>query len=102
MTVEERLDRIEHLSVGWLEERRRDHEEYIRRWRDTQEQIDTTWKAIHRLAEEARSAAVEFRTMLAEMRIETERRDQKTDERIQTLVSSIGDLIRAMRPKDLQ
>jgi hypothetical protein len=73
MTVEERLDRI-----------------------------DATWKAIHRLAEEARSAAVEFRTMLAEMRIETERRDQKTDERIQTLVSSIGDLIRAMRPKDLQ
>jgi predicted nucleic acid-binding Zn-ribbon protein len=66
------------------------------------DRIDATWKAIQRLAEESRSAAVEFRTMLAELRTEAERRDQKTDERIQALVSSIGDLIRAMRPKDLQ
>jgi hypothetical protein len=40
MTIEERLDRIEHITAGLAEERRRDREEYRQLWRETQRQIN--------------------------------------------------------------
>ena len=58
MTIEERFERIEHVTAGLAEERRKDREEYRQLWRETQRQInDLTIKiadtndGISRLAE---------------------------------------------------
>ena len=40
MTTEERLDRIEHLTAGLAEERRKGREEYRQSWRETQKQLN--------------------------------------------------------------
>ncbi len=39
MTTEERPDRIEHITAGLAEERRKDREEARQLWRNTQQQI---------------------------------------------------------------
>ena len=89
MTTEERFERIEHVTAGIAEERRKDREEYRQLWRDTQRQInelaarmnDLTVKmadtsdTITRLAEESRAA------------------DQQLGARIEALVSAIGQFL---------
>jgi hypothetical protein len=88
MTSDERLERIEHLTAGLAEERRKDREEYKTLWRDTQlseESVDITIKLreadsrlearIHQLADESRAA------------------DQRLEERIGSLVSAIGQFL---------
>ncbi|MGC9949992.1 MAG: hypothetical protein ABSF64_26800 [Bryobacteraceae bacterium] len=86
MTIEERFERIEHVTAGLDEERRKDREESRQLWRDTQRQInelavrmnDLTIKladtndAITRFAEESRAA------------------DRQLGERIEALVSAMG------------
>ncbi|MBZ5726874.1 MAG: hypothetical protein LAP87_17995 [Acidobacteriia bacterium] len=86
MTIEERFERIEHLTAGMAEERRKDREEHRQLWRDTQRQLnDLTFKiadtndAITRLADETRAAD----RLLREA-------DQRLGERIDSLVSAIG------------
>jgi hypothetical protein len=101
MTVEERLDRIEHISAGLAEERRKDREEYKMLWRDTND-------AIKRLADETRVGVDKFRKeTLAADRMLGQRIDQlggRLDQmgqqlegvgaRIDGLVSAIGTLLR--------
>ncbi len=90
MTIEERFERIEHVTAGLSEERRKDREEYRQLWRETQRELheltlkiadtndtvarlaDETQKKIDRLAEESRAA------------------DKRLGERIEALVSAIG------------
>jgi flagellar hook-associated protein FlgK len=93
MTTEERFERIEHVTAGLAEQARKEREENRQLWRDTQRQLnelsarvnDLTLKiadtndAITRLAEESRAA------------------DQQLRERIDSMVSAIGELIRAPR-----
>jgi hypothetical protein len=90
VTIEERFERIEHVTAGLAEERRKDREENRQIWRDTQRQIseltvrmsDLTFKiadtndAITRLADESRAA------------------DQKLGQRIDSLVRAIGEMLR--------
>jgi hypothetical protein len=54
MTTEERLQRIEHLTVGLAEERRKDREEYKSFWRDTQRHLPDTQRQLDQLARETR------------------------------------------------
>jgi len=89
VTIDERLDRIEHVTAGLDEERRRDREENRQLWRDTQRQLnevatrmsDLTVKiadtndTITRFAEESRAA------------------DRQLGERIDALVSAIGKML---------
>jgi hypothetical protein len=49
MTIEERFERIEHVTAGLAEAYRKDREENRQLWRDTNRQIE-------RLAEESRAA----------------------------------------------
>ena len=100
MTIEERFERIEHVTAGLAEERRKDREENRQIWRDTQRQIDETQRQINaltlkiadtndtiaRLAEESREA---------DRRIAEESReaDRRLVERIDALVSAIGKLL---------
>jgi hypothetical protein len=103
MTSEERLNRIEHLTAGIAEERRKDREEYKGLWRDTQRQLsevsirlvqlseaDSRLEArIEQLAEEARAAAAEARVAAAESRAA----DKRLEQRIADLVSGFGEFI---------
>ena len=75
MTIEERFERIEHVTASLAEERRKDREESRQLWRDTQRQIgelatrmsELTLKvadtndAVTRLAEESRAADQQLR-----------------------------------------
>ena len=40
MTIEERFERIEHVTAGMAEERRRDRVESRQLWRETQRQLN--------------------------------------------------------------
>jgi len=40
MTTDERFERIEHVTAGLAEDRRKDREEFRALWRDTQRQLD--------------------------------------------------------------
>jgi hypothetical protein len=86
MTIEERFEKIEHVTAGIAEERRKDREEYRQLWRETRREMhevalkmnDLTLKiadtndTVARLAEESRAA------------------DKRLGERIESLVSAIG------------
>jgi len=100
MTVEERLDRIEQLHAEQLELAKQDRIAYIAWKRDMESQVQATWRAIERYADENRKGFAESRRLMddgmAEMRKEIAARDKATDERINKLVSGIGELIRRM------
>jgi len=96
MTTEERLDRIEHVTAGMAEERRKDREEDRQLWRDTQRQInelsartlqmgDELRYAIDRMAEESRAAHKRL-----------EDADERLHQRIDGLTTAIGQLITRM------
>ena len=87
MTIEERFEPIEHYTAGMAEERRKDREEARQLWRDTQRHLNEltlkladTNDVVTRLAEESLAA------------------DKKLGERIDSLVSGIGELLRTLRP----
>lgn len=97
MTVEERFERIEHVTAALAEERRKDREEYRQLWRETNQAItrlaDESRAAdarlerkIDRVAEEVRNVASDLRQFAAEARAA----DQELRERIESLVSAFG------------
>jgi hypothetical protein len=93
MTTEERFERIEHVTAGLAEERSKDREENRQLWRETQRQLNEltikvadTNDAIARLADEVRNNTEAARVA-----------DQELRERISSLVSAIGEMIRAPR-----
>lgn len=98
MTSEERLDRIEHLTAGWIEQSKKEHEENRALWRQTQEQIDETGRLIRELAnrsnEQYERYQAESREQTRRLREEMAARDRVTDERIAQLVTAIGAFIR--------
>ncbi|MGO4881925.1 MAG: hypothetical protein ACLP59_14020 [Bryobacteraceae bacterium] len=101
MTTEERFERIEHVTAGLAEERRKDREEFRGLWRDTQRQLnELTEKVaaltdrIATLAEDSRAADQRLADRMEERDRETDRRFRDTDARIASLVSAIGEFIR--------
>ena len=99
MTTEERFARIEHITAGIAEERRKDREEYRQLWRDTQRQIHETNAAVSALALKLDDAV----TRLADqIYAETERAraaEQELRDRVAAVVSAIGDLISRLPPR---
>jgi hypothetical protein len=100
MTTEERFERIEHVTAGLAEERRKDREEYRQLWRDTQRQInELTFKiadtndAISRLADETQKSIDLMAKDNARFAAETRAADQALRERIEALVSAIGQIL---------
>jgi hypothetical protein len=92
MTTDERFERIEHVTAGLAEERRKDREEFRGLWRETQRQLneltiqvvevdDRLGKRIEALAEESRAA------------------DRRLGERIEKLVSAMGEFIASQTRK---
>jgi septal ring factor EnvC (AmiA/AmiB activator) len=100
MTTDERFERIEHVTAGIAEERRKDREEYKALWRDNQRQINDLATGLNTLRSHVAELAVETRIRIEEIgdRIEqlagqSRAEDKRLGERIDQLVSAIGQLI---------
>jgi uncharacterized protein YlxW (UPF0749 family) len=89
MTTEERFERIEHVTAGLAEERRKDREEFRTLWRDTQRQLNELTQNVANLSDRIGALADEA----AARDRETDRRFRETDARIDRLVLAIGEFI---------
>jgi hypothetical protein len=98
MTPEDCFARIEHVTAGLAEQRKKEREENRQLWRDTQRQLnelalrisevdERLGKRIQELAEEA---AERDRQALERDR-ESQERDKRLGERIEALVSAMGE-----------
>jgi chromosome segregation ATPase len=89
MTTEERFERIEHLTAGLAEERRKDREEYRTLWRDTQRQLNELGTRVVQLSE----ADSRLEARIEQLAEESRAADQRLEERIGSLVSAVGQFI---------
>ncbi len=97
MTVEERLERIEHITAGFAEERRKDREEYKQLWRDTQKQIEQltqqvaeTNAAVKEVDQRLGKRIEELSEGVDRFAQESRAADQRLGDRIESLVSAMG------------
>ncbi len=115
VTTEERFERIEHVTAGLAEERRKDREEFRSLWRGTQRHIDEVavnlskltvqvaemddrlGARIEALAEESRAADQRSR----ERDQRSRERDQRLSERIESLVSAMGEFLASQTRKQI-
>ena len=101
MTIDERIERLEHITAAHIEQAKKDYEENRRLWREHQTDIEAIWKRMDRGFEEMRSEMRSgfersrqfFDRGMAEMRREMAARDEIMDRRIGALVSAIGKLV---------
>jgi hypothetical protein len=96
MTTEERFDRIEHLTAGIAEERRKDRDEYKALWRDTQRQLNEVSARLVQLSEadeEARAADKRLEARIEQLAGESRAANKLLEERITALVSGFGEFI---------
>ena len=96
MTAEERFERIEHVTAGLAEERRKDREEFRSLWRDTQRQLNELTHNVANLGDRIAALAEEAaaRDRETDRRFqETDRRMRETDARIEKMTSAMGQFI---------
>jgi hypothetical protein len=98
MCIDERIERVEHITAAHIEPAKKDYDENRRLWREQQTDIAAIWKRIEdrdrewdrRMAESRR----QFDAGMQAMREEMASRDQVMDKRIGDLVGAIGELNR--------
>lgn len=90
MTVEERLERIEHITAGLAEERRKDRDEYKQLWRDTQRQFREIDERLGRRLEELADRIDRLGDKIDRIAVESRAADQRVGDRIESLVSAMG------------
>jgi hypothetical protein len=95
MTTEERFERIEHLTAGMAEERRKDREEYKALWRETDRRLNEFAAGMVELRRHVGLLAVDTRLRIVEL-VEA---GERTDARIAALVSAIGEHVRLGHPQ---
>ena len=104
MTIDERFERIEHVTAGLVEQWRKEREENRQLWRDTQRQIENTQRQIDQFAAESRASDERLKRRIEELgeefRAEDKRLreimlegDRRLQERIDSLVSAMGKFI---------
>jgi uncharacterized protein involved in exopolysaccharide biosynthesis len=100
MTIEERFERIEHITAGIAEERRKDRDEYKALWRDTQRQLNELGARVLQMSEETHDAEAQLReadrrleARIAQLAEESRAANQRLEERIETLVSRFGEVL---------
>jgi hypothetical protein len=103
VTIDERIEKLEHVTAAHIEQARKDYEENRRLWREQQADIAAIWKASERRSEEVdrrfREVAEgqrETDRMLRQYAAESREREQRLDQRIGDLVSAIGELVRRL------
>jgi hypothetical protein len=101
VTIEERFERIEHVTAGLVEERRKDREEDRQLWRDTQRQISDLAQNTQRQIDQLTQKITDTNHAITRMgeRIEAVNqaavdRDDALGQRLADLVSGIGELLR--------
>jgi hypothetical protein len=100
MTTEERFERIEHITAGLAEERRKDREEYRQLWRDTQRQINETNAAVAALTFKIADTSDTVTRITEDLALQIHASDERAKaaeqelrDRISSLVSGIGEFI---------
>ena len=100
MTTEERFERIEHVTAGLAEERRKDREEFRTLWRDTQRQINDVTTRLSDLTVKVadlgdRIAEIAEESHAADNRLAAriEETDKRLGHRIETMISAMGEFI---------
>jgi len=93
MTTEERLSRIEHITAGLDEQRRKDHEEDRQLWRDTQRQIDQLSTRTLQMGDELRHTMDRLAEELRAEARTARAAEQELRDRIASLTSAIGQLV---------
>ena len=89
MTTEERFERIGRVTVALAEERRRDREENRQLWRESQRQINELSVRINDLT----LKMADTNDTIARLAEEFRATDQRLAERIESLVSAIGQFL---------
>ena len=93
MTIEERFERIEHVTAGLDEERRKDREEFRALWRDTQRQLNELSTKVLQFGDESREADARLEARISQLTEESRAADKRLEGRIESLVSAIGEFI---------
>jgi hypothetical protein len=75
VTIDDRIEKLEHITAGWIEQSPRDYEENRRLWREQKAETDAEIRETGRLLRES---------------------GKQTDERIDKLVMAIGELVRRL------
>jgi hypothetical protein len=99
MTYEERFERIEHVTAGLVEERRKDREEFRQVWRDTQRHIDEVAMNLGRLTVQVAEVDDRLGARIEALAEESRAADKRLEQRIESMVSGIGEFIRVQREK---
>jgi uncharacterized protein involved in exopolysaccharide biosynthesis len=101
VTTEERLDRIEHITAGIAEERRKDRDEYKTLRRDTQRQLNELGTRVIQMNEETKEANAQLReadkrleARIQQLADESRAANKQLEERIAALTSGIGEIVR--------
>ncbi len=97
MTIDERLDRIEHVTAGLDEERRKDREEARQLWRDTQRQLNELATRVTQNSEQIDELRGQIGEVDRRLAKQIEEVDKLLAARIENLVSAIGQFIAAER-----
>jgi len=99
MTTEERFERIEHVTAGLAEKRRKDREEFRQLWRDTQRHIDEVAMNLSKLTVQVAEVDDRLGTRIEALAEESRAADQRLGDRIESMVSAIG-MMRDLRGGD--
>ncbi len=107
MTIDERFERIEHVTAGLAEQFRLEREENRQLWRETQRQIEQTNAAVSRFVEETQRQIAETNAAVARLAEETQLKidqlsdaDQRLGQRIESLVLAIGKVLDRLPPQE--
>jgi len=92
MTIDERIERLEFVTAAHIEQAKKDYEENRRIWREHQTEVGAIWQAMERRSEETDRLFRQLRTEEAE-------RGRQVDERIEGLVSAMGEFIQRLDKK---
>lgn len=86
MTIDERIERLEFLNAAYIEQRRKDWEEYLIRERELRSHIEAIWRRQERRDEELDKRWRETQDMIRDT-------NRESGERVEKLVIAIGKFI---------
>ena len=97
VTIDERIEQLQHVTAGWIEQNRKDWEE-SKAWRRVHDQeVEAIWRRMEQRDEDWRkqfeAEKLEWKERFAASRAEADERGRELDRRIGDLVSAIGTLI---------
>lgn len=93
MTIDERFERIEHVTAGLAEERRKDRKADRQLWRDTQRHIDEAAVNLSKLTVQAAEMDDRLGARIEGLAQESRAADKRLGERIEKLVFAMGECV---------